>query len=143
MGAPQPIYNGGLLHARLRYFDVKRQRPGLPEDVAALVDTIEANRTVVRIVNLSPTDERELLLQAGAFGEHRFTSATYKHRTSTWPGELGGYAGTYSAPQMKTEQRTVDLPNGHCSVELPPGTEIRLDLATERHVNKPSYSTPI
>ena len=143
MGAPQPIYNGGLLHARLRYFDVKRQRPGLPEDVAALVDTIEANRTVVRIVNLSPTDERELLIQAGAFGEHRFTRATYKHRTSTWPGELGGYAGTYSAPHMKTEQRTVDLPNGHCSVELPPGTEIRLDLATERHVNKPSYATPI
>ena len=89
---------------------------------------------------MGTTEGRELLIQAGAFGERRFTRATYKHRTSTWPGELGGYAGTYSAPRMETEQRTVDLPNGHCSVELPPGTEIRLDLATERYVNEPSYT---
>ena len=37
LGAPQIIYNGGLLHCRLRYFDADRKRPGLPPDAAALV----------------------------------------------------------------------------------------------------------
>ena len=141
MGAPQPIYNGGLLHARLRYFDVGRRRSGLPEDVAALVETLTADRTVVRLVNLSPTASRELQIQAGAFGEHRFTRATYRARTSEWPGELGGYAGTYTAPPVATEERSIDL-SGPCAVELPPATEIRLDLATARYVAEPSYSTP-
>lgn len=36
MGAPLFMYNGGLLMARLRYFDPQRGRPGLPPDVAAL-----------------------------------------------------------------------------------------------------------
>ena len=30
LGAPQLIYNGGLLMSRLRYFDCNRKRPGLP-----------------------------------------------------------------------------------------------------------------
>jgi len=28
LGGPQIMYNGGLLHATLRYFDPARQRPG-------------------------------------------------------------------------------------------------------------------
>ena len=48
LGAPQLLYNGGLLLARLRYFDAQRRRPGLPPDVAALVETLEARRTVVQ-----------------------------------------------------------------------------------------------
>ena len=42
LGAPQLIYNGGLLMSRLRYFDFDRKRPGLPKDTAALVETLEA-----------------------------------------------------------------------------------------------------
>src|SRR5207247_3957806 len=53
LGAPQTIYNGGLLRARVRYFDVARSRPGLPRDVSALVERLEAERTVVELVNLS------------------------------------------------------------------------------------------
>lgn len=143
MGAPQPIYNGGLLHVRLRYYDLKRKRPGLPEDVAALVQTLESHRTVVRLVNLSPTEGRELLLQGGAFGEHRFTSAAFQGRTSEWPGDLGGYAGTYTAPPLVTEERRVNLSDGRCRVTLPPASEVTLDLATERYVNEPSYTTPL
>ena len=139
LGGPQPIYNGGLLQARVRYFDMQRRRPGLPEDVGALVEELTSNRTVVRLINLNTNEPRELVVQAGAFGEHRFGRAVYTGRTSDWPGKLGGYAGTYAPPPLATEKRTVDVNGPHLTVELPPGMEIRLDLATERYVNEPSY----
>ena len=142
LGAPQPIYNGGLLHCRLRYFDVQCHRPGLPEDVGALVEKLEAARTVVRLVNLNLNEGRELIIQAGGFGEHRFGRAEYVVRTSEWPGELGGYAGSYAPPPLKTETRTVVVNNKHLRLTLPPGSEVTLDLTTERYVNEPSYSEP-
>ena len=55
MGSPQPIYNGGLLRATVRYFDMDCARPGLPKDVAALVDKLESDRVGIQIVNLSGT----------------------------------------------------------------------------------------
>ncbi len=30
LGAPQPLYNGGLLFSPMRYYDGQRRRPGLP-----------------------------------------------------------------------------------------------------------------
>ena len=45
--------------------------------------------TVVRLVNLNPNEGRELIIQAGGFGEHRFGKAEYVLRTSEWPGEVG------------------------------------------------------
>ena len=77
LGAPQPIYNGGLLHARLRYYDARARRPGPPPDVAALVTKLEGGRTVVRLVNLNSNAGRELVIQAGAYGEHRFSGVQY------------------------------------------------------------------
>ena len=142
LGAPQPIYNGGLLHARLRYFDAEARRAGLPPDVAALVEKLESDRTVVRLVNTSATQARTLRIQAGAFGEHRFTEARFQQRTSEWPGGLGGYAGTYSAESVQCEEAVLPLTDGHLQVELPPGSELCLDLATQRYVNEPSYAQP-
>ncbi len=142
LGAPQPIYNGGLLHARLRYFDAETRRAGLPPDVAALVEKLESDRTVVRLVNTSATQARTLRIQAGAFGEHRFTEARFQRRTSEWPGGLGGYAGTYSAESVQCEEAVLPLTDGHLQVELPPGSELCLDLATQRYVNEPSYAQP-
>ena len=142
LGAPQPIYNGGLLHARLRYFDVETRRAGLPPDVAALVEGLKADRTLVRLVNTSATQARTLRIQAGAFGEHRFTEARFQQRTSEWPGGLGGYAGTYSAEPVLREEVVLPLPDNHLEVQLPPGSELCLDLATQRYVNEPSYAQP-
>ncbi|MFL2542738.1 MAG: hypothetical protein ACJ0UT_12375 [Candidatus Latescibacterota bacterium] len=142
LGGPQPIYNGGLLHVRLRYFDVERRRPGLPEDVGALVEKLTANRTVVRLVNLSPVAGRKLLIQGGAFGEHRFGEVRYQRRTSEYPGWMGGYAGTYAAEPLVVEERTEAINNSRFHVELPPGSELLLDLSTERYVNEPSCSGP-
>ena len=142
LGAPQPIYNGGLLHARLRYFDTEARRAGLPPDVAALVEKLEADRTVVRLVNTSATQARTLRIQAGVFGEHRFTEARFQQRSSEWPGGLGGYAGTYSAEPVLREEAMLPLADGRVDVQLPPGSELCLDLATERYVNEPSYAQP-
>ena len=142
LGGPQPIYNGGLLHCRLRYFDAQRRRPGLPEDVGALIEKLEAKRTIVRLVNLNPNTNRKLIIQAGAFGEHRFGTATYLTRMSGYPGGLGGYAGSYASPSLKTENQTVIVNDTHLSLELPPGMEISLNLTTERYANSPSYTEP-
>ena len=54
------ILGNRLLRARLRYFDLDRRRPGLPQDVAALVEKLEAERTVLQLVNLSAIQTRNL-----------------------------------------------------------------------------------
>ena len=69
-----PPQGGAPLHARLRYFDPVRRRAGLPEDVAALVDKLEADRTGVTLVNLNPSRERVVTVQGGAYGEHLISS---------------------------------------------------------------------
>jgi hypothetical protein len=138
LGAPQIIYNGGLLMCRVRYFDCERRRPGLPEDVAALVERLEASRTVVRLVNLSPFDARDVVIQAGAFGEHRFKSVHYSVRDGEYPGPIGSYA----APAVQCVSRAQEINDTHLCVHLPPATEIVLDLQTERFVLDPSYALP-
>ena len=138
LGAPQLIYNGGLLMSRLRYFDFNRKRPGLPQDTAALVETLEANRTVVRLVNLSPFETRDMVVQGGAFGEHRFSEVRYTHRTSEYPGATVDYA----APPVTEETRSASVGANHLRVVLPPATEIRLELGTACFVNQPSAAHP-
>src|SRR6185312_11136691 len=53
-GALVPSREGGLLFARLRYFDPERKRAGIPPDVAALVSELTDTRTVVTLVNTGP-----------------------------------------------------------------------------------------
>ena len=138
LGAPQLIYNGGLLMSRLRYFDFNRKRPGLPKDIAALVEMLEADRTVVRLVNLSPFETRDMLVQGGSFGEHRFTEVRYTHRTSEYPGANEAYA----APPVTEDTRSVPVEGSHLQVVLPPATEITLDLGTAPFANRPSAALP-
>jgi hypothetical protein len=121
-GGPQIIYHGGLLHVRLRYFDLDQKRPGLPPDVAALVSALDAGSTTVQFANLNPLHERRLILQAGAFGEHAFTEA---HR-------LDGEAG-----------ETFPVNQKHLEVVLPPGCQISLKLGMRRYCHTPSYEQPV
>jgi len=121
MGAPQSIYNGGLLRATVRYFDRDRMRPGLPQDTAALVDRLDIEGVGIQLVNANRNESRRLIVQAGAFGEHRFTQLRYR----------GG------------DGETAKSVNGTCfAVHLPPSTSIRLDAGLERFVNRPSYAFP-
>jgi hypothetical protein len=138
LGAPSPVYNGGLLHAPLRYFDTQRRRPGLPEDVAALVTHVAAAEVQVHLVNLSVTERREVVLQAGAFREHRFDSVHYETLgdASAYPG--GGYTPGHVVP----EDRHEPVGEPHVLVALPPRTRISLRLETTRFVNQPACSAP-
>jgi hypothetical protein len=139
LGAPQIIYNGGLLHCTVRYFDAdacgSRPRPGLPADVAALVETVEAEHTVIHLVNLSPLTSRTLIIQAGAFGEHQFLTLTYDQRSSEYPGSHHDYA----PPPVQTTAQTIPVNDKEVQIHLPPATTIRLDLTLARHVNQPAY----
>ncbi len=123
MGAPQSVYNGGLLRATVRYFDEDRARPGLPPDVAALVDRLGPDVVGVKLVNLNPHETRRLIVQAGAFGEHQFTEVRHP--------EAG-----HDSPKVVT----VDAK--HFGVELPPSTAIRVEAGMRRFANDPSYAFP-
>ena len=70
LGGPLPHYKGGLLVTRLRHFDAQRQRPGLPPDVAVLVSKMTEEKTELHLVNLSASQHRQVLVQAGSMGGH-------------------------------------------------------------------------
>jgi len=125
MGAPQSIYFGGLLKASLRYFDASDRRPGLPPDVAALVSDISADQLTVELVNLSLTESKKLIVQAGAFGEHRFEKASFT-----------------LADDQEVNTQSNELYSPYFHLELPPATSIQLQLDYQRFVNQPSYAFP-
>ena len=138
LGAPAPIYNGGLLLAPLRYFDADRRRPGLPADVAALVERVAPDGVTVHLVNLSPFAARSLIVQAGALREHRFTRLSYDVCVSDYPGVIGRYA----AEPVRTEPRAAAVDGCHVRVDLPPATQVRLALGLRRLSGTPSYASP-
>ena len=121
LGAPQPVYHGGLLRATVRYFDPDNARPGIPRDVAALVDQLEADRVGLQLVNLDPAAGRRVVVQAGAFGEHDFT-------------EIRVEAG--ESPQVTR------VDGRHFAVDLRPSAAVRLEAGLRRFVNAPSHAFP-
>ncbi|MBM3280682.1 MAG: hypothetical protein FJY95_21780 [Candidatus Handelsmanbacteria bacterium] len=137
LGGPQHLYNGGLLLCRLRYFDALAHRPGLPPEVAALVENLEPERTVLRLVNLSPTAERRVVVQAGAFGEHHFTTTLYDALDSEYPGSISAYA---ESEALRGTVRQVEINASRFEVVLPPATQLRLELGTRRWAHRPSPS---
>jgi hypothetical protein len=116
-GALVPGREGGLLSARLRYFDPGRQRAGVPPDVAALVSELADSRTVVTLVNVSKTEPRTLVVQGGAYGEHQIESVAWNGRS-----------------------QRVDA--SHFAVQLAPGAGAKLTLAMRRYANKPTVAFP-
>jgi hypothetical protein len=116
-GALLPGREGGLLNARLRYFDPDRKRAGVPEDVAALVSELSDTRTVVTLVNLNASQPRTLVVQGGGYGEHQLVSVT-----------SGG--------------RTTPINSSLLTVRLDPGSGQRLELVMKRYANAPTVRHP-
>jgi hypothetical protein len=138
LGAPQLLYNGGLLMAPIRYFDADRKRPGLPPDCAALVERVEREELEIVLVNTSAQHDRSLILQSGTLSEHRFAQVTYNRLTSDYPHSVGSHA----APPVETEDETVKIDAVHFRVHVPPGKQIRMRIGIERCVNDPTYRFP-
>jgi len=133
LGAPQIQYNGGLLHASLRYFDPARRRPGIPPDVAALVTKIDSDGTVLELVNLSPFESRDVIVQAGTFGEHQFTTVKYRRRVDSQD---------YRARTAKLIDEQAAVNRKFFQVRLPAGTGVTLEMGMRRFANRPTYAFP-
>lgn len=117
LGSVGSVYHGGLLHATVRYFDAERRRPGLPPDAAAAVLRASSGEAEIEFVNANALEERQMIVQAGAFGEHAFTTA-----------ETNG------------EQTQVD---GPCfRLKLAPMSRQRVRVGLKRYVHDPSYNRP-
>ena len=118
LGALVPGREGGLLNARLRYFDPVRRRAGVPEDVAALVSELGDRRTVVTLVNLNPsTAAHRRRPGRRATREHQFESVTWNGRTQ--PVDARAF-----------------------TVRLAPGAGATLTLAMRRYANTPTVAFP-
>lgn len=105
------------LHARLRYFDPVQRRAGLPMDVAALVEKLTADSTVVNLVNTSAVSAREVILQSGAYAEHQLISASFNGRE-------------------------IPVDSAHLRVKLAPGAGGRVELKMRRYANPPTLRQP-
>ena len=116
-GALVPGREGGLLNARVRYFDPVRRRAGVPEDVAALVSAMGDRSMSLTLVNTSASEPRTLIVQAGGYAEHQFESVA-------WNG------------------RTERLDARDFTVRLAPGAGATLTLAMRRYVNTPTVAFP-
>jgi hypothetical protein len=116
-GALVPGREGGLLNARVRYFDPERRRAGVPEDVAALVSAIADRGTVVTLVNTSKTEPRTVIVRAGGYAEHQVESVEWNGRTER-----------VNAPDFR--------------VRLAPGAGAKLTLTMRRYVNTPTVRFP-
>ena len=118
LGGIPPGRRGTVLHCRVRYFDPLTRRAGVPDDVGALVESLTADSTVVSLVNVSQVEPRSVVIQAGGYGEHQFTSLCLNH------GE--------PAPLDAT----------HLTIRLDPGCGAKLKLGTRRYVNQPTLAMP-
>ncbi len=112
-----PGRGGGLLHCRLRYFDPQRRRAGIPEDVAALVDTMTDTQVAVTLVNVNQSEAREVLVQMGAYGEHQ-------------------------CRRVVMDGRSFEISGSWFEVHLSPGAGARLLIETDRYANQPSLLFP-
>lgn len=117
LGGFQPGRRGTVLHCRVRYFDPSKRRAGLPEDVAALVESMSADSTVMSLVNINPVESTTVVIQAGGYGEHQFTGMTIGDVKTPWDSK-------------------------YLSVRLEPGCGARLTLGIRRYVNQPSLAMP-
>lgn len=106
-----------VLHSRFRYFDPAARRAGLPPDVGALVEKLGADSATLTLVNTNPIEARELVVQAGGYGEHRFEAVTTAGQTTKIEGPI-------------------------VTVRLEPGAGARLEFRMTRYANRPTFAFP-
>jgi len=116
-GGNDPGIIGNTLHCQVRYFDPTEHRPGLPDDVAALVEKVLPEGIELTLVNTNPKQEKTIILQAGAYGEHQFTEAQFADK------------------HVEINQKTV-------KVHLAAKAGGRIKLKMKRYVNTPSLGLP-
>jgi hypothetical protein len=117
LGGILPGRTGSILHCRLRHFDPQARRAGLPEDAAALVESLSADETTLVLVNVNPSDPRTVVVQGGGYAEHQIISIALDGR-----------------------EVAVDRPD--VTIHLAPGAGARLLFKMRRYVNAPTLELP-
>jgi hypothetical protein len=117
LGGIHPGHKGSVLFCRLRYFDPAGRRAGIPEGVAALVESMTDESVAVKLVNTDQLKEKTVIVQAGGYAEHQFNSV-----------KLDGQTLAVDAPTL--------------TVRLMPGCGSRLEIEMKRHVNQPTMLLP-
>jgi len=112
-----PNQGGTLLFTRLRYFDPARRRAGLPQDVAALVDSWSPDSLTLTLINISPSTSRSVIVQGGAYGEHQIAS-------------------------VSDGKTSMDVNASSFPVRLAPGAGAKLTIRMKRFANDPTLSFP-
>ena len=105
-------------YARLRWFDPERRRAGIPPDVAALVEKLGEDETIVTLVNTNQVASRTVTVQGGAYAEHQILSATI---------------GEGEAQPVESSAFTL---------RLAAGAGARLTLKMKRYTNAPTLTFP-
>lgn len=90
----------------------------MPDDVAALVETLTDDGAVVTLVNTNQVSSRTVTVQGGGYGEHQVLSVSID----------GG--------------PTVAVDASSLTIRLAAGAGAKLTLAMKRHVNPPTLSFP-
>ena len=117
LGGYFPWVGGKPLHCRVRYFDPVNQRPGIPKDVAALVETMDANSITLQLVNLHQSEARTVVVQTGGYAEHQCIG-------------------------VRLPARDVLVGESHFTVRLAPGCGGRMRVRMKRYVNQPTMLFP-
>jgi hypothetical protein len=123
LGAPMHISHGGLQYGRVRYYDADIKRPGLPVGVSALVEALDADSLTLSLVNIDLFADRQVIIQAGTFGEHLFETAQV-------------------LSQQGETQEAIPANSKWFLVKLPAGTGVKMKMKMNRYANQPSYETP-
>jgi hypothetical protein len=134
-GAPPALYNGGLGLARVVFGDAASARPGLPPDVAALVSEVDAAGVRLELVNLSESEEREVVVQAGAFGEDRIDAVDYDELLDGYPGS----SRDYLIPKPQLGRAVSSGAASRITVVVPPLSRIGMRLDITRRAFAPAH----
>ena len=117
-GGVGPLWKEGtLVFTEIWPYDPERNRPGLPQDVASMVDSIKKDEVGVQLVNVCQSQPRTIVIRTGAYGEHQCLQVVF-----------GG--------------KTIDVNRNFFAVKLDPGCGGRLLLKVKHFANKPAAGMP-
>jgi hypothetical protein len=102
------------------------------------VSSIDPAATQVELVNLSAADDRELILQGGAFAENQIETVSYDSFEGSWTGSFYDYIGT----DFDSKTATASVESAYLAIALPAGTRVTLTLRLRLHANRQTYLAP-
>ena len=133
---------GEMLYSQVRYFDGDSRRAGLPPDVAALVTHIEKDWIELEVINLNAAEPRQLVIQAGAYGEHDFVSVEFTQVSDIQPPVRDVRNPRSGMIDQAVTQNSRELNGRAFAVNLAPGSGSHLTIKINRYASKPSFDFP-